>query len=234
MSFTLLYQDSDIVAIDKPAGFHVHQPEFPRRRVPKSQTCLPILRDQLKQYVYPVHRLDVATSGVLLFALNSAMAGQLCGLFAKNAIEKRYLAVVRGYTPLEGEIDLPLKSDSSGEMVAAHTSYRRIATTELPFAVGKRHPQARYSLVEAWPHTGRFHQIRRHLARISHPIVGDAIHGDSHHNRFFREELGFRGLLLRAAELEFAHPISGESILIMSRASENWLRMLKKSGLAEL
>ncbi len=226
--FTILHQTEDFVAIDKPTGFHVHQPEFPKRKVPKEITCLAVLRNQLKRYVYPVHRLDVATSGVLVFALHKEGASDLCRLFSQYAVQKKYFALVRGHTPPEGELDRPLRSDSSDEWLPALTRVRTHAKVELPFAIGKRHATARYSFVEAQPCTGRFHQIRRHLAHASHPIVGDSAHGDSHQNRFFKEQLQIHGLLLCARALSFEDPRSGEKISIQAPWSEKWQQLFAK------
>lgn len=228
--FEILLRERDFIAIEKPPGFHVHQPEFPRRRVPKEVTCLPNLRDQIGEYVFPVHRLDVATDGVLIFALNKEAAGNLCRQFEAGKINKTYFAVVRGWSDDEGVADHALESDSSGDMLSARTRYRTCARVELPYAVGKRHASARYSLVEAWPETGRYHQVRRHMARLSHPLVGDAMHGDSHHNRFFRETLGLGGLWLKAKKIEFAHPLTGAPIMIESTWSERWQRMFASVG----
>jgi tRNA pseudouridine65 synthase len=189
---------------------------------------LAVLRNQLKKYVYPVHRLDVATSGVLVFALNKETASDFCRLFSQHEVEKKYFAVVRGHTPPEGQLDRPLRSDSSDELLPATTRVWTHAKLELPFAIGKRHTTARYSLVEAQPLSGRFHQIRRHLAHASHPIIGDSAHGDSHQNRFFKEHLNIHGLLLCARELSFKDPSSGEKILIRAPWSEKWQELFAK------
>jgi tRNA pseudouridine65 synthase len=233
MAFRILYRDDELVAIHKPQGFHVHQPEFPRRRVSRDVVCLNLLRDQINQYLYPIHRLDVSTEGVLVFALTSQAAGLMCKNFQEAGITKTYFAVARGYPPDEGKIDLPLALDSTGDMVEARTNFRTLQRIELPYAVGKRHSTARYALIEARPETGRFDQIRRHLARLSHPLIGDATHGDSHHNRFFREVLGCPGLWLMAKSIAFAHPTTGESIRIETEWSERWRKLFGTVGFAE-
>lgn len=213
MTFSILFQDQDYIAINKPAGFHVHPPERNGDLVPRRKIVLQQLRNQIGQKLYPVHRLDVATSGVLLMALNSQAASRLCSEFQKNRVQKTYWAIVRGYLPEAGTIDLPLESDSSNEMLPCLTEYKTLKKIELPFQVGKKYKTARYSWLEVFPKTGRFHQIRRHMNRISHPIIGDCDHGDSHHNRFFREELKISGLCLMARklciqDLELEAPIS--------------------------
>jgi tRNA pseudouridine65 synthase len=228
VTFEILYRDKDIVAIDKPPGFHVHKPEDRRRRISRDLICLHNLRDQINEYVYPVHRLDVGTDGVLLFALNKDAARSLSIQFQNGLVKKTYFAIARGWSKPDGVIDIPLELDSTNVPVPALTRYQTHQKVELPFAVGKRHASARYSLVEVKPETGRFHQIRRHLARLSHPLVGDTVHGDSHHNRFFRTQLELPGLWLKAKEMEFQHPTSGATVKIQSSWSGRWLRLFEK------
>jgi tRNA pseudouridine65 synthase len=221
MTFSILFQDHEIIAINKPSGFHVHPPERNPEKVPRSKIVLQQLRNQIGQKLFPVHRLDVATSGVLLFALNSEIAGRLCTEFQKNQVQKTYWAVVRGFMPEAGFIDLPLESDSSSELLPCRTEFRTIKKIELPFAVGKKYSSARYSWLEIQPKTGRFHQIRRHMNRISHPIIGDCDHGDSHHNRFFREELKISGLCLMAREIKI------QDLRVEAPTSYRWKKILR-------
>ncbi|MEN0059473.1 MAG: pseudouridine synthase [Bdellovibrio sp.] len=218
----LLYKDEHFIAVFKPSGFHVHPHENVQHRVSRDKICLYHARRMMKQHVYPVHRLDAATSGVLLFALSSASASRLCKIFSDREVHKTYQAVVRGYVKDEETLDIPLELDSTGDLVEARTHYKRLGTVEFPVAVGKKFPTARYSWVEVQPHTGRYHQIRRHFNRISHPLLGDAVHGDSHHNRFFRNQIGIEGLCLKALRLEFTHPWSEKSISIEAPACERW------------
>lgn len=228
--FELLRHEADFVAIDKPPGFHVHQPEFPRRRVSRDVICLPNLRAQIDTFLYPVHRIDVGTEGVLVFALNKASAANLCQQFQAGEVKKAYFALARGWTDDRGVIDCPLELDSTDVPVASVTRYMTHARFELPYQVSKRHSTSRYSLVEAWPETGRFHQIRRHFARISHPLVGDSMHGDSHHNRFFREVLGLPGLWLKARVIEFRHPTNDNPVRIESPWTPRWQRLFDRLG----
>lgn len=220
----ILRHEPEFVAISKPPGFHVHQPERPRPRVPSERTCLAVLRDQIGRRVHPVHRLDVATGGALLFALTSEAASGLGRAFSEGRVEKTYYAVVRGWVPLgSGVIDLPLKSDSSDLMVEARTAWAALAHAEFPDVIlGKRRLPARFTLMEAKPVTGRFHQIRRHFARLSHPIVGDSAHGDSRQNQFMRDRLGARGLLLHARRLAFPHPRTGERVDVVAPWAPAW------------
>lgn len=225
----LLYQDEFFVAIHKPSGFHVHPPEdgYP---VPRENICLYLVRDLLGQHVYPVHRLDAGTSGVLIFALSSMAAREISQLFAERKTKKTYQAVVRGYVQTEGRIDLPLELDSTQTPVASVTSYRRLATVEFPIAVGNRFPTARYSWIEVEPETGRYHQIRRHFARISHPLLGDSTHGDSRHNQFFRNQVGIEGLCLKATRLEFTHPWEQRAMVLNASPCEKWNKIQQIFG----
>jgi tRNA pseudouridine65 synthase len=228
ITFAILRHEKDFVAIDKPRGFHVHQPEYPRRRVAPEVVCLSNLRRQLNSFLFPVHRLDVATEGVLIFALNKPAAADFCRQFQMGIVKKTYFAMVRGWPDDEGVIDSPLALDSTGVEVDARSRFKTHARVELPNAVGKRHATSRYALVEVFPETGRYHQVRRHMARISHPLLGDASHGDSHHNRFFREQLGLPGLWLKAKTIEFEHPVERENIRIESEWTSRWLEMFAR------
>ncbi len=197
----VLYCDGRLIAVHKPSGMLVH----PTSWCPGEPGCLQILQDQIKAFLFPVHRLDRSTSGVLLFALDQEMASRVGALFREGKISKRYLAVVRGFTEAQGRFNEPLKrKDKCGERHAL-TEYEREAQVELHVPVGP-YRTARYSLVRAIPHTGRNHQIRRHFAHASHPVIGDQKHGDRDHNRFFRSAFGIERLLLFATEIAFEHP----------------------------
>lgn len=186
----ILYRDDTLVAVNKPAGLLVHRSAIDHH---ETRYALQIVRDQLGRRVYPVHRLDKPTSGILVFALDQDTARRMTKLFAEGAVEKTYLAVVRGYTDEAGTIDYALEEqldrmtdnkalrDKPAQPAVTH--YRRLGIAELPFAVG-RYPTARYSLLRVSPKTGRKHQIRRHMKHIFHPVVGDTSHGDGRHNAF--------------------------------------------------
>jgi tRNA pseudouridine65 synthase len=212
VEFEILAHEPEFVAIVKPPGFHVHPHETPR-------------------HLYPVHRIDAATEGVLIFALDKDSARKFANQFQSGGVKKTYFAIIRGWSDDEGTIDIPLELDSTNVPVAAVTRYKTHQRVELPFAIGKRHKTARYSLVEAWPETGRYHQIRRHFARLSHPLVGDREHGDSSHNRFFREQLGHGGLWLKAHAISFPHPTTGAEFHISCEWSERWRLIFAKLGL---
>ena len=201
----------------------------------ETRFALQLLRDQLGQHVYPVHRLDKPTSGVLLFALSPDIAQVLSKQFAERQIHKSYRLVVRGHCPEQGTIDYPLshqtdkltdknkKQDKPAQ--PAITRYKRLATIEIPVSVD-RYPCSRYSLVEAYPETGRKHQIRRHFKHIAHPIIGDAKHGKGKHNRFFQQHYNCHRLLLACTGMEIEHPIHQKKLLLKAELEDNFKALL--------
>jgi len=267
---TILYQDEYMVAVDKPAGLFVHRSFMDKDEV---YFALQLVRDQIGQYVYPVHRLDRPTSGVLLFALTKEVATILSEAFANKssqahlksevkaeptdqadvdscdlAMVKTYYALVRGHLSVDiadntassaedktnsvrGFIDHPLKEklDKLGDKnvsrdkpaQSAQSYYRVLEQASLPIKVGK-FDSVRYSLVEVQPITGRRHQIRRHLAHLRHPIIGDINYGDNKQNPFFIKHFAFKRLMLIAKSLEFNHPITNEPMKISASFDEQW------------
>ncbi len=209
MRLEVLYQDDHLIAIDKPPGIHVH----PTHLSKGEDSCMRILRDQIGQWVYPVHRLDRATSGVLLFALDKDSAAKTMQQFIDRKIKKRYWAVVRGYVSSEININHPLKEEPHKPPADATTIVKPLAKVELPFPIGS-FTTARYSLVEANPVTGRKNQVRKHFVHISHPIVGDVRYGDGKHNRLFREQFSIKRLLLMAMGIELIQPATDNTISI--------------------
>lgn len=231
----ILFQDDRLVAIHKPSGLLVHRSELDRH---ETRFAVQLLRDQLGRHVYPAHRLDRGTSGVLLFALDRDTARIVGGQFERQEVAKTYLAVVRGHPPESGHIDHALSrrrddaewvgKDASDEAQPAVTDFRRLATCELPHAVD-RYPTSRYALVELYPQTGRRHQLRRHLKHISHPIIGDATFGKGRHNRLFQELFGSARMLLACTRLQLVHP-DGSPLDIQAPPDEDFARVLVALG----
>ncbi len=188
----LLYRDDDLVVAAKPSGLLVHRGGMTR----EADVAMVRVRRQLGRHVHPVHRLDRGTSGALVFALSPEMAAALGRSFAAGEVHKRYLALVRGVAPAHCVVDHPVPKDEGGERVPAVTELRRL--WEGPHC----------SLVLALPRTGRFHQVRRHLKHLHHPIVGDTNYGDGATNRRFRA-LGLQRLALHALGLTLPHPRTG-------------------------
>jgi tRNA pseudouridine65 synthase len=232
---TILYRDEHLVAVHKPCDLLVHRSPIDRH---ETRFALQLVRDLTGRRVFPVHRLDKPTSGVLLFAFTVDAARSLAQAFAAGEVRKRYLAVVRGIASAAGTIDHPLVEEIDAmdypqaeekDAQSAVTDYRRLASIELDVAVG-RYPTSRYSLVLAEPRTGRRHQLRRHLRHLGHPIIGDTTHGEGRHNRYFRDALDCRRLLLAAIDISFAHPRSGEKLTISAPLQENFMALIDRFG----
>lgn len=216
----ILFRDECLVAAHKPSGVAVHRSTF----VGAAPVMLQALRDALGQFVYTVHRLDRSTSGLILFALSRASAQVLCEQFREQRVAKTYLAVVRGWPPAEGVVDHPVPTASGKLRQEAVTAYRRLATAEVPVPCGP-YASSRYALLELQPHHGRYHQLRRHMKHISHPIIGDTDSGDSRHNRLFRQRFGIHRLLLQSVRLEFDHPQHGGRVCLSCAVDEELLRL---------
>lgn len=235
VELSILYRDDHFLAVNKPAGMLVHRSDLDRH---ETVFALQLARALTGCRVYPVHRLDRPTSGVLLFALSPETTARAADAFQEGRIRKTYLAIVRGITGEEAVIDYPLREiperfqerGGGGDVPKeAVTAFRRLAAAELPFPVGT-FPTARYSLLEVTPRTGRRHQIRRHLKHVFHPIIGDTTYGDGRHNRLFRSELGCGRLLLHAAAYSFLHPWSGETVTITAPLDDAFAAVMERIG----
>ena len=221
----ILYRDAFLAAIDKPSGMLVHR----TRIAPDRVTAMNRLRDQLDRWVYPVHRIDRKTTGVLLFALDPETARRLGEAFSERAMRKVYLTVVRGWVLENGVIDHPLKDPSNGRKLEARSTYRRIGLVELPYAVGP-YQTARYSMVAVEPHSGRWHQVRRHMRHIAHPVVGDSTHGEIRQNRLFRDRVQVDAMLLHAARLEFSHPRWAHPVRLSAPLPDPFRKVCQRFG----
>ncbi len=214
-SLPLLYQDDFLAVVCKPSGLAVH-----RGWAQDPTYAMTEVRDLLGRRVYPVHRLDRATSGVLIFALDRETARLVQEQFQDGRVEKRYLALVRGIPPESGAIDHPVKRTLRGkERTPAVTEFRRLGTFE------------RFSLMEARPRTGKLHQIRRHFKHLSHPLVGDVRYGKGPINRAFRERFGLHRLALHALEMRLQHPHDGRDLRWLAEVPEDLAGPLAAMGL---
>lgn len=213
-SIDVVFRDDHIVVVDKPSGLSVHRGDDQG-----STFALNLTRDAIGQWVYPVHRLDRGTSGVLVFALSSETARSLQAALAHETASKRYLALVRGTPPERGVIDSPMEKREGGPEVDAVTEFERVFVSNL-----------RLSLVEARPRTGRRHQIRRHLRRIDHPLAGDVRYGNGADNRRYRAELGLYRLALHASSLSFLHPVTGARVTFESAVPDDLGAPLRAIG----
>lgn len=212
----LLFQDAHLAIVNKPAGWLVQRTPLDKG---ESRFVLQALRDQLGRMVWPVHRLDKSTSGVLVFALSSEVASTLGQAFESGeGLQKRYRAIVRGWPADEQLIDHPLRRmpddmrSQREEVQSAQTRLRTLRRGELPIAQGD-FPGLRWAEVDLQPLTGRRHQLRRHAKHIAHPIIGDATHGKGPLNRAVAAHLGVGRLWLHAASLQLQHPARPEQTL---------------------
>ena len=218
----IVYEDDWIVVINKPAGLLVHRSSIATNT---NVYALQLLRDQLGQHVFPVHRLDRKTSGVLLFAKDNSFVQAFQEALASAESKKIYHAVVRGYFPDEIHLNYDLTNDK-GKIQSAITDFKLIQHTELNIPFGK-YSTSRYSLIEARPQTGRMHQIRKHLNHLRHPIIGDRPHGCNKQNKLFLEKWNLTKMLLHAKELGIQHPHLKKQLLFKAMLPKHFNQMLK-------
>jgi tRNA pseudouridine65 synthase len=187
----ILHRDARCVAVDKPSGVATH-----RGWDDGDDALLQRVRDAVGAYVYPIHRLDRGASGIALFALDRDAARAFSD--AWPLADKRYFAITRGHPPEHLVIDHAIPKAPGEARVPAVTE------------IWRKEAFGRYAVVEARPHTGRLHQIRRHLKHISCPLIGDVRYGKGEHNRLFRERFALHRLALHCASLRVPHPDGGE------------------------
>lgn len=219
MSLDIIYETEDLIAINKPHGLLVH-----RSRIANDATefALQLVRDHLGHWVYPIHRLDRKTSGILLFAKSEKVNSEVQKQFREHQVQKKYLALVRGYITDQQTIDYPLtENDKTQE---ALTYIKPIQQFEINLPFGK-FETSRYSLIEVRPTTGRFHQIRKHLKHIFHPILGDRPHGCNKQNKLWLEKFGLTKMMLHASELDLSFP-EGKLIKLEAKESDEFQRIL--------
>jgi tRNA pseudouridine65 synthase len=212
----VLFVDDAIVVVNKPSGLLVHRGWGADRDVAMFRA-----RDAIGAHVYPVHRLDRATSGVLVFARTREAAAVLGQSFESRQVDKRYLALVRGRTPPSGVIDHPIPKGEDGPRVPAITRFVSIAQSSVD----------RCSLVLAMPETGRAHQIRRHLRHLGHPLVGDVNYGSGEINRHYRATYDLHRLALHAHAIAFVHPVSRQRLAVTAPVPDDLGVPLERLGL---
>ncbi|WP_294239108.1 pseudouridine synthase [uncultured Chryseobacterium sp.] len=213
----ILYRDEYLVAINKPSGMLVHKSFYAGTA---DTYAVQELKKQIGQKVHPVHRLDRKTSGVLLFTLDKETLRTMSDQFATREVEKKYIAILRGWAKEEETIDYDLVNENEVKQNAV-TYYRRLQTSEidLPFL---KHQTSRYCLVEAIPETGRFHQLRKHFKHILHPILGCRKHGCNKQNKLLLQTFNMTRMPLHALQLTFTHPVSDERITVTATIDEEF------------
>lgn len=221
-----MYEDDYLIVINKPAGLLVHRTKLARDA---KEFALQLLRDQLGYHVFPVHRLDRKTAGILLFAKHQDFVHPFQLALQEPTTQKRYLAIVRGFFPEEILLDHPLLSEKGKEQNAI-THFRLLQHVEIPLAFGK-FDTSRYSLIEAFPKTGRMHQIRKHLNHLRHPIIGDRPHGCNKQNSLFLKEFNLSKMLLHAESIVITHPFSKEVLHIKAALPAHFVEIMEVMGL---
>lgn len=231
----ILYQDEWLVAVNKPSGWLVHRSWLDRdEKVVVMQT----VRDQIGQHVFTAHRLDRPTSGVLLMGLSSEAGRLLSQQFEHHQIQKRYHAIVRGWLMDDAVLDYPLveELDKIADKFARDDKGPQPAVTHYRGGNGRNAGSDRaLSDHPLWtggadPKTGRKHQLRRHLAHLRHPIIGDSKHGDLRQNRSAAEHFGCQRLMLHASQLALTHPFTGEPLVIRAGLDDVWMQALSQFG----
>lgn len=208
-SLEIVFENDLLVAINKPHGLLAHRSVLARDA---KQFAVQQLRNQIGQHVFPIHRLDRKTAGVMVFCKQKQYLDSYFSLFRERQVDKTYHAIVRGFTKDEGVIDYALINEK-GQTQEAITKFRTIDRFELDLPFGK-YQTSRYALVEAKPETGRMHQIRKHFAHIFHPIIGDRPHGCNKQNKLWKEHWAMDKMLLHASETQFTDPVSNEQLII--------------------
>ena len=226
MNLEVLFQDMYLIAVNKPTGMFVHKT---RLDPTATEFALQTVRDMIGQHVYPVHRLDRKTSGLLLFAKDRDTQILMNEKFTKHQINKFYHAIVRGYINDAGTIDYELMLDN-GKVVDALTHYQCLNRVEVPIKSYSQFDTSRYSLVRLHPITGRQHQLRRHLAHIFHPIIGDRPHGCNKQNRAFLHFYNMNEMMLHNSKMVFEHPYLKTQVTISAPIFGEFLRMVNTLG----
>jgi tRNA pseudouridine65 synthase len=221
----IIFEDEEFIAINKPCAIMVHPTKITEDKV----FLMQMLRDQIGQRVYTVHRLDRPTSGVLLFGKSSEAASKVSTLFRDQKVKKEYRAVVRGFLDEKGMINYPIANKKFAEPQRAVTLFKNLSEVSYPAAIGP-YPSSRYTYLALFPQTGRRHQIRRHLSHLRHPIIGDKRYGDIKHNKYFHEQLACPNLLLHALTMEFEID-KGKKIFLKAPLQKHFTNTLHELGL---
>ena len=228
----ILYEDQWFIAINKPSGQLVHRSALDPHA---TNFAVQVVREMTGKRVFPIHRLDRPTSGVLLFAYTPAVVSKMQKVW-ESRVNKTYQALVRGWVHGCGYIDYSLKyqvdklaeADKTPDVLQhAASSYQSLQRYEAPFKT-KRYNSARYSLIKLMLHSGRKHQLRRHMAHLRHPIIGDTTHGDGKQNQLARAHLDCQHLLLSCMEISFEHPETAQHVVVTSPRSKNFEACLSR------
>ena len=226
MELDIIFEDSYFICVNKPNNMVVHHAQH-SRNVADETSLLQLIQTEKGIKVYPIHRLDRKTSGIMLLAKETVYVSKFQELFTNNEIEKMYYGVVRGFSPETKTIDSPVKGRDSNVYKEALTYLKTLEQVVLEIPV-KPYDSSRYSLVALQPKTGRIHQLRLHTLKISHPLIGDTKYGDKNHDLMFEENFGWKNLFLHAGKLAFKHPFSEKKMVLKAAFTEDWISLFEK------
>ena len=226
MSLEIIFEDSYFICVSKPNNMLVHHAKH-SRNVAEETSLLQLIIDKTGLKVFPIHRLDRKTSGIILLAKETQFVSKFQDLFTNNEIQKTYYGVVRGFSPEAKTIDSPVKGRDANVHKEALTHLKTLEQVTLEIPV-KPYDSSRYSLVELSPKTGRMHQLRVHTNKISHPLIGDTKYGDKNHDTMFDENFGWKNMFLHAGKLEFKHPFTNEELVLKAPYPKDWIALFKE------
>lgn len=222
MKLRIVLQEKSFVVVHKPSGL-VTYADSPEQ---KPFSAKDILEKQLKKSVYPIHRIDKDTCGLLVFCFNQGMSKELGALFRGRVVKKQYLAIVHGEIAEKGVVDAPLEGNKEKVKEQAATNFTRLAMREVELEGEKRI----YSFVRCEPLTGRYHQVRRHMRMNGNPIIGDPEYGNAWDNKVFAEKFKVERTLLCAAGLAFPNRDKQEMVRLSTQPDEDFQRVMREFG----
>ncbi|MDA8893751.1 pseudouridine synthase [Flavobacteriaceae bacterium] len=226
MSLEIIYQDSYCLLVTKPNNVLVHHAHHSRNKIDEV-SLIQIIENQFGKRYYPIHRLDRKTSGIILLASKREYVASFQALFTTNEIQKIYFGVVRGFSQEYLIINSPVKGRDALVYKDAETQLKLLDKITLDIPVNP-YDSSRYSLVELKPITGRMHQLRIHMNKVSTPLINDAKYGDKNHDLMYAKQFGWKNLFLHAGSLEFIHPFTNQKLILKSSFSEDWIQLFQK------
>ena len=226
MSLEIIYQDNYCLLVTKPNNVLVHHAHHSRNKI-EEESLIQLIENQFGKRYYPIHRLDRKTSGIILLASKREYVASFQALFTNNEIQKIYYGVVRGFSQDNKVINSPVKGRDALVYREAETHLNCLDKIELNIPV-KPYDSSRYSLVELRPKTGRMHQLRIHMNKVSTPLINDAKYGDKNHDLMYAKEFGWKNLFLHAGSLEFIHPFTNKKLILKSSFSEDWIQLFQE------
>lgn len=226
MSLQIIFEDDHLICVHKPNNMLVHHARH-SRNVSDEVSLLQLIEEDKDLKVYPIHRLDRKTSGIILLAKETQFVSKFQDLFTADEIQKTYYGVVRGFSPETKVIDSPVKGRDANVHKEALTHLKTLEQVLLDIPV-KPYDSSRYSLVELSPKTGRMHQLRVHSNKISHPLIGDTKYGDKNHDMMFDENFGWKNMFLHAGKLEFKHPFTSEELTLKAPFPKDWIALFEE------